>query len=89
MLFLVAVAILAQGESARHFVMSWPAAENSTVPAAIGLNAEGRPEGRFRCFPGSSPAKIRPGRPISGPEALLRNLEHIQPEKGLMIHNTI
>ncbi len=26
---------------------------------------EGRPEGRFRCFPGSSPAKIRPGMPIS------------------------
>ena len=25
------------------------------------------------CFPGSSPAKIRPGRPISGPEALLHN----------------
>ncbi len=26
-------------------------------------------------FPGSSPAKIRPGRPISGPEALLRNIK--------------
>ena len=33
----------------------------------------GRPEGRFRCLPGSSPAKIRPGSPIYGPEALLRN----------------
>ena len=33
------------------------------------------PEGRFRCFPGSSPAKIRTGRPISGPEALLRSIE--------------
>ncbi len=32
------------------------------------------PEGRFRCFPGGSPAKIRPGKPISGPEALLRNI---------------
>jgi hypothetical protein len=38
--------------------------------------AEGRPDGQFRCFPGSSPAKIRPGRPIYGPEALLRNMEY-------------
>ncbi len=37
--------------------------------------AEGRPEVRLRCFPGSSPAKIWPGRPISGPEALLPNIE--------------
>ncbi len=37
--------------------------------------AEGRPESRFRFFPGSSLAKTRPGRPISGPEALLRNIE--------------
>ncbi len=37
--------------------------------------AEGRPESRFRCFPGSSPAKLRPARPISGLEALLRNIE--------------
>ncbi len=36
-------------------------------------SAEGRPEGRFRC---SSLAKIRPGRPIYGPEALLRNIEY-------------
>ncbi len=36
--------------------------------------AEGRPEGRFRCFPGSSLAKIKPGSPISGPEALLCNI---------------
>ncbi len=36
--------------------------------------AEGRPEGRVGCLPGSSPAKILPGRPISGPEALLRNI---------------
>ncbi len=34
-----------------------------------------RPEGRFLCFPGSSPAKIRPRRPIYGPEARLRNLQ--------------
>ncbi len=38
-------------------------------------SAFGRPEGRFRCFPGSSPA-ILPGRPIYGPEALLRNIEY-------------
>ena len=39
--------------------------------------AEGRPESRFRFFPGTSPAKIRPGRPIYGLEALLRNIEYI------------
>ncbi len=32
--------------------------------------------GRFGCFPGRSPAKIRPGRPISGPVALWRNIEY-------------
>ncbi len=37
--------------------------------------AFGRPEGGFRCFPSSSPAKIRPGRLIPGPEAPLRNIE--------------
>jgi hypothetical protein len=36
----------------------------------------GGQEGRCRCFPGSSPAKIRPGRPIYGPEALLCNIDH-------------
>ncbi len=35
-----------------------------------------RPEARFRFVPGSSPAKIRPDRPTSGPEALLRNIEY-------------
>jgi hypothetical protein len=29
-------------------------------------------------FSGSSPAKIRPGRPIYGPEALVRNIEYVQ-----------
>jgi hypothetical protein len=41
----------------------------------------GRPsDGRLpiRCFPGGSPAKIRPGRPTSGPEAPLRNIEYTQ-----------
>ncbi len=38
--------------------------------------AEGRPEGRFRFFPESNPAKIRPGRPIAGPEALLCNIDY-------------
>ncbi len=35
----------------------------------------GRPEGRFRFSPGSSPAKIRPGRPSSGPEVVFCNIE--------------
>ncbi len=39
--------------------------------------AAGRPGGRFRCFPGSGPAKIRPGKPISGPEVPLRNIDWV------------
>jgi hypothetical protein len=31
--------------------------------------------GPISVFPGSSPAKIRPGRLFYGPEALLRNIE--------------
>ncbi len=42
------------------------------------LPAEGWPEAQFRCFPGSRPVKIRPGRSISGPEALLRNIVYVQ-----------
>ncbi len=34
-----------------------------------------RQEGRFRCLPDSIPAEIRPGSPISGPEALMRNVQ--------------
>jgi hypothetical protein len=34
-----------------------------------------RPEDRSRFFPGCGPAEIRPGRPIYGPEALLRNID--------------
>ncbi len=36
--------------------------------------AECRPEGRFCCNPDLNPAEILPGRQISGPEALLRNI---------------
>jgi hypothetical protein len=39
--------------------------------------AFGRPQSRFRRFPGSSPAKIQPGRLIYGPEALLHNIEYM------------
>ncbi len=48
--------------------------------------SEGRPEGRFRCFPGKNPATIRPGRPIYGPEALLRTIEqqHAAPSLGFL-----
>ncbi len=52
----------------------WPDCCRETTESPL-RQAKDRPEGRFRCFPGSSPAKIRPGRPISGPEALLRNIE--------------
>jgi hypothetical protein len=44
------------------------------APKSVLRPAEGRPEGRFRCLPGSSSAKIRPGRRIYGPEAVLRNM---------------
>ncbi len=50
-----------------------------TPPKAAPRPADGLREGRFRCFPGSSLAKIRPGRPIYGPEALLRNTEYTPP----------
>ncbi len=36
--------------------------------------AEGRPEGRFWKFPDENPTEILPGSPISGSEALLRNI---------------
>ncbi len=42
--------------------------------------AEGQPEIRFLFFPGSSPSKFQPGRPIYGPEALLRNIEYTKCE---------
>ncbi len=45
------------------------------TPKSILQLAFGRPEGRFRCLRGSSPAKLRPGRPIYGPEALVRNIK--------------
>jgi hypothetical protein len=48
---------------------TWKAPKSALRPAF------GRPEGRFRCFPGSSPTKIQPGSPTYGPEALLRNIE--------------
>ncbi len=42
--------------------------------------AEGRSEVRCRCCPGRSRAKIRPGRPINGPEALLRRASPPSPD---------
>ncbi len=51
-------------------------AATGEVPKSALRPAFGRPEGRSRYFPGSSPAKIQPGRPISVPEAPLRNIEY-------------
>ena len=67
------------------FFEVWPApgARESLQKRTQKHPAEGRPEGRFRCLPGSSPAKIRPGRPISGPEALLRKAGRRLPYKRL------
>ncbi len=46
--------------------------ESTEIGPAAGL------QGRFRFFPGGSPANIRPERPIHGSEALLRNIEYNQ-----------
>ncbi len=46
--------------------------------------AFGRPADRFRCVPGSSPAKIRRGRPFYGPEALVRQRETIRNNSGAL-----
>ncbi len=48
------------------------------APTSVLRPAFRRPKGQFRCFPSSSPATLRPGRPISGPEAPLRNIEYNQ-----------
>ncbi len=53
---------------------SWPdfgRTANGKTAKSFLRPAFGRPEGRFRRFPGRSQATIRPGRPIPGPEALL------------------
>ncbi len=39
-------------------------------PARLASNRKGR----FKSFPDQNPAETRPGRPISGPEALWRNI---------------
>ena len=67
-------AIVLPGRKSAFRTGFWPDCCRETTE--IGLrSAEGRPEGRFRCIPDSSPAKIRSGRPIYGPEALLRSIE--------------
>ncbi len=54
---------------------SWPDCyrESTEIGPPSGLRLA---EGRCRCFPGSSPAKIWPGSPISDPETLLRNIKY-------------
>jgi hypothetical protein len=47
----------------------WPDCYRERTEISALRPAFGRPEGRFRFFHGSSPATIRPGRPISAPEA--------------------
>ncbi len=51
------------------------------VSHKIGPPAGRRPAGlSISVFPRCSPAKIRPRRPIYGPEALLRNIEYLRKE---------
>ncbi len=50
------------------WILIWKTSQSALRPA------EGRPEGRFRGCPDQNPVEIRHGSPISGPEALLRNI---------------
>jgi len=45
----------------------WARTATGNVPKSALRPAFGQPKGRFRFFPGSSPAKNRPGRPIYRP----------------------
>ncbi len=49
--------------------------ESTEIDPPAGRRPAGRP---IRFFPGSSPAKIRPGMPIFGPEAPLRNMDYVK-----------
>jgi hypothetical protein len=53
----------------------WPACYRESTEIGFPAGQRGRPEGRFWCSPGSRLAKIRPGRPIYGTEAVLRDIE--------------
>ncbi len=67
-------AIMPPGRKSAFRARFWPDCYRKNTE--IGLRpAFGRPEGPLQRFPGSSPAKIRPGSVISGPEALLRNMK--------------
>ncbi len=65
-------AIVFPGRKSAFHARFWPAATGEAPKSGL-RPAEGRPEGRFWCLPGGSPAKIWPGSSIYGPEALLRN----------------
>ena len=66
-------AILVPGRKSAFRAGFWPDCYRESTeigPPASLRPAFGRPEGRFRCFPGCSPAKIRPGSPTYGLEVL-------------------
>ncbi len=66
--FNLSYAIRLPGRKSAFRVEFWPECYVETTE--IG------PPAHFRFFPGGSPAKIWPGMLISGPEALLRNIEY-------------
>ena len=74
---IVCHAIVLPGRTSAFRAGFWP--DSYRESTEIGHPAGRRPAGggRYRYFPGSSPAKIRPGRSISGPEALLRIIEYL------------
>jgi hypothetical protein len=66
-----------QPKPTQHHIWQEVHVQAGTLCYAIVPLAGGQPEGPFRCFPGSSPATLRPGRPFYGPETLLRNIGYL------------
>ncbi len=57
----------------KHRKAIWPGKHRPSGRPSAGRRAD------FGALPARRPAKIRPGRPIDGPEALLRNIEYLDP----------
>jgi hypothetical protein len=71
------------GRKSAFRVGFWPACCRESTE----IGAFGQPEGPVRCSPGSSPAEIRSGMPIYGPEALLHNIEYVARRCTLPTHH--
>ena len=67
-------AIVLPGRKSAFRAGFWPDCFRESTEIGPGRPKAGR-RADFGAFPGSRLAKIRPGRPIYSPEALLRNIE--------------